>query len=120
VRIQQIDCLFSGKHSKLHVATPGLLLYVRADRQVAIHPRPDHQQLTMPRDLLSGREMGMPELIAELLGRTFLTLSYVPAVNYDVVVVFDSIDFDRPESEVFNHHSDRMLRPTRAAVTLAD
>lgn len=57
----------------------------------------------------------MPELVAELLRRALLSLSNLAAIHEDVVVVFNPIDPDRPECEIFKEHLDRMLRLPRNA-----
>jgi hypothetical protein len=115
--IQHRNCLLRRNHHELYFASLGFTHNIRVYGEPAVNPRPDHQTVTTPGDLLACRKRRMPELAAERLRRTFSALSYLPAVYDDVVVIFDPVDPDRSEGEVIKYHFERMVHLSGTSVT---
>lgn len=115
--VQKRDRLLRGDDRQLYSTAFGFTLYVIRDREGAIYPRPDHQLLTVPRDVLLRREWRVPKLAPELLRSALFAFSYFPAVDDYVVLVLNAIDPDRAKGQVFEHHVDCMLAPNEVGVT---
>src|SRR6266702_8262241 len=76
------------------------------DRQRASCAGADHQPAVSPRDVLLGRERGVPVRAAEFPGGGLLALADLPAVNDQVVTVGHAVNPDRSEGVAGELHAD--------------
>src|SRR5947207_11503567 len=95
-----------GQDDEVDLAAAGLVPDLRHHRQRAAGAAADHQPATSPRDVLGGRQWGVPVLAAELPRRGLLALADLPAVDDQVVIISHAVNPDGTEGVAGESHAD--------------
>src|SRR5208283_4144847 len=100
------DRLRRGEDDEVDLAAAGLVPDLWHHWQRAVGAGADHQPAASPRDVLLGRERGVPVRAAELPRGGLLPLADLPAVDDQVVIVGHAVDPDRTEGVAGESHAD--------------
>src|SRR5208283_3957502 len=103
------DRLRRGEDDEVDLAAAGLVPDLWHHWQRAVGAGADHQPAASPRDVLLGRERGVPVRAAELPRGGLLPLADLPAVDDQVVIVGHAVDPDRTEGVAGESHADAPL-----------
>src|SRR6516164_5907574 len=101
---QRFNCFRRGPNDQLDLAALRFALQLLHHRQATVSSCADDQPLAFPGDLLFDRQRRVSKLVAKLLGRLFLALANLAAINDHVVVVGDAVDSNRTEGKISDAH----------------
>ena len=96
---------FAGRYDdQFDVTALGFALHFLHHGQLTVRSCADHEKLALPGDLFFDGQGRVSELVAESLGRCFLSFADFSAVDYDVVHVGAVVDLEGAEGEFAEVH----------------
>src|SRR5260370_41229486 len=101
---QDLDSFDCRKNQQFDLVTLCLALYFFHHRQSAVCTRTDDELAAFPGYVLRDGQWCVPKVIAEFLGRPFLAVADLPAIDDDIVLVGAVVDAEAAKRESIEVH----------------